>query len=357
MFCSLCGKELEESDICCPSCGAKAGAVSRTPLSTQLEKPFLKIVLLPRAVAIGHLIIITGAVMMLTSPALLWYTVYGYEFDFLGFNDVYKLSSVVYPDYGFNWYGTTLPLILMIVFASTAIISSAYASATGHRLKWLLLLLSFLSVATLMANFLYLLVIYSAKYNDDVRPHIGWVVALIGSVAIGIGAIASDIGSRKKPLSQATSLPRMLNIGPLIILTGAAIMLITLALSWYSIHTHDGNFFLKFDFLNNWRWLGHAGYHWSGTTLPLILMIVFASIAILSAVYALATGQRFKKIWLSLSFLCAAVIIANFLYLFLYARHQGYVENVIPQIGWILALIGGVAVGIGAIASGTSSRE
>ncbi|MFA4837837.1 MAG: zinc ribbon domain-containing protein [Dehalococcoidia bacterium] len=366
MLCSNCGKELEDSNISCPSCGTKYGDVPETPPSTRSEKPLSQVALLPREVAKGFLIIITGAVMMLTAMALVWYTVYGHEYYLLDFDDLNNSSSV---DYWVNWYGAALPLILVIVFASVAILSAVYSLATGQRFKQLWGWLSFLSAAALIANFLYLLVVYSGKeYSEDVRPHIGWVVALIGAIAIGIGTIIIDIGSKKKPhsqiallpmaVAQIASLPRKVATGFLIIITGAIMMLISLALAWYSVHTDMAqHFLLKFDFLNNWRWLADSGTHWSGTTLPLVLMIVFASITILSTVYALATGQRFRRLWGWLSLLSAAVIIANFLYFRVYYWDHGYVRDFTPHIGWVVALIGAIAIGIGAIIIGIDSKK
>ncbi|MDD5095077.1 MAG: hypothetical protein PHV74_11990 [Dehalococcoidia bacterium] len=334
---------------------------SVTPPSTESEKPLSQAALLPREVALGFLIIITGAIMMLTAMALVWYTVYGYEFFFLDFDDLRHSSSV---DYWVSWYGAALPLILVIVFASIAILSTFYALATGRRFKRLWIWLSLLSAAALLANFLYLLVVYSGKeYSEDVRPHIGWVVALIGAIAIGIG-------SKKKPHSQVALLPRAIAqialvqrgiaMGFLTIITGAIMMLSSLALDWYSVHTSyaSGNdSFLKFDFLNNSSLIANSGAHWSGTTLPLILMIVLASIAILSTTYALATGQQFKKLWGWLSVLSAVVIIANFVYFRVAYRVWDLRIDITPHIGWVIALIGAIAIGIGAIAISIVSRK
>lgn len=334
--------------------------------STESEKP--QVALLPREVALGFLTIITGAVMMLTALALVWYTVYGYEYSLLDFADLRHSSS---EDYWVNWYGAILPLVLVIVFASIAILSAVYSLATSRLFKRLWGWLSFLSTATLITNFVYLLVVYSGKeYSEDVRPHIGWMVALTGAVAIGIGTIAIHVGSKRKPHSQVAllpqavaqiaSLPRGVVAGFLIIITGAIMILISLALNWYALHTSyiTGDFFLKFDFLtNNHDRLANWGVHWSGATLPLVLVVIFASIAILSTAYALVTGQQFRKLWGWLSVLSATVIIANFVYFHVAFRVWDLRIDITPYIGWVVALIGAIAMGIGTITIGVRNKK
>jgi len=91
------------------------------------------------------------------------------------------------------------------------------------------------------------------------------------------------------------------------------------------------------------------GLHWSGTILPLVMLIVFPSLALLAAVYSLAGGQRFKMLWSWFSLLAIVALMANFLYLLVIFISDVNVYFVIPQAGWVLALIGAAAIGIGSL--------
>lgn len=201
MFCSNCGKELEDSNICCPSCGRKVGAAPITSSSAQSEKPSSQVVLSRRKVAIGFLLIITGAIMMLTALALHWYTVDYYK-KFLDSGDLLNRNVIERRfEQDFSWYGTSLPLIFIIVFAPIAILFAVYTLVTGRRLRKPWCFLGLLPVAALIANFLYLHFTVCSDCFGNLTPHYGWVVAFIGAVAIGIGTITIGGGSKKKLLS------------------------------------------------------------------------------------------------------------------------------------------------------------
>jgi len=147
-------------------------------------------------------------------------------------------------------------------------------------------------------------------------------------------------------------------IGFLFILIGAIMMPISLAMNLYTVKFLHRTSFIDFSSLLNHPGLENRfeidDLNWSVTTLLLIIIIVFSSIVILSAVYALATGQRFKKLWILLSLLSAAALIANFLYL-RYVLSDFW--EITPYDGWILALIGAMAISIGSITIGIVSRK
>jgi hypothetical protein len=146
---------------------------------------------------------------MLITPTLDWYTVHGtvhgHEYPSLDFVSLTHGNSLIWL--GFNWFGAALPPILIILFAYIAFLSIVYALVTGQHLRKLWTLLALLSVAALLANFLYLCVDDVSKdyswgnVNIYVTPRIGWILALIGAMAVGIGSTAIGIVSRKKPLS------------------------------------------------------------------------------------------------------------------------------------------------------------
>lgn len=179
----------------------KVGAAPETSSSAQPERPFSKVVLSRREVAKDFLITTTGAIMMLTALALHWYTVDDYK-KFLDFGDLLNHNVIERRfEQDFNWYGTSLPLIFIIVFASIAILIAVYTLATGRRLRKPWFFLGLLSVAALIANFLYLHFAVCSDCFGNLIPHYGWAVAFIGAVVIGIGTMAIVTSSKKKPLS------------------------------------------------------------------------------------------------------------------------------------------------------------
>ncbi len=101
-------------------------------------------------------------------------------------------------------------------------------------------------------------------------------------------------------------------MGFLIIVTGAIMMLIAIALDWYKLNFYGHKMVLDFnDLLNNpaLERRFEQDLSWYGTSLPLILMIAFASVATLSAVYALASGHCFKQLWGWLGLLSVAALL------------------------------------------------
>jgi len=251
----------------------------------------------------------------------------------------------------------------MLVFASIVILSTVYALATGQRYKKLWIWLGLLSAAALIANFLYLRYVLADFW--EITPNVGWIFAFIGAVAIGAGAMAIDTVSMKKPLLQISLPSRAIAVCFLILMTGAMMMLITMTLDWYTVHgTVHGHEYppLDFESLTNDHTLTWLGLNWFGAALPPFLVILFASIAFFSIIYAFVTGQRFRKLWIWLSLLSVAALIANFVYLCLDDVSADYSSGIVniyvtPRFGWILALIGALAVGIGSIAIGIVSKK
>lgn len=201
MLCSKCGKELDYSDNYCRSCGKRVGEVSEIPPAPRLKKSQSQPVL-EKALSTGFLIIVAGAILLLIALSQDWYTVRctgadcaGYEnqnLDFELLTDSDFLESLA-----LNWFGVALSHILMVSFASIPVFAAVFAIATGRRLKQIWTWLAFLSVAALIANFLYLLLALNSKGIElagsidstlYVTPHAGWVLAFLGAVAIGIGS-------------------------------------------------------------------------------------------------------------------------------------------------------------------------
>lgn len=101
----------------------------------------------------------------------------------------------------------------------------------------------------------------------------------------------------------------------------------------------------------NWH-LNYLGYG-----LPLILLVVFGAVALLSLIYSWAKGKSPKRLWIGLGILSLLGLLVNFIYILVEAiRSTTDITNInatlyaTPAAGWILAFVGAVMMIIGAAA-------
>ena len=109
-------------------------------------------------------------------------------------------------------------------------------------------------------------------------------------------------------VERAFPLPNVIAAG-----VGAVLMLVSLAVPWYTIR------YLGFsedvsasDLITE---TGNGGPIWAGSALPLILMIVFASLVLISVIYSFAAKTATRSVWASLGSLCALCVIGNAVYI------------------------------------------
>jgi len=160
----------------------------------------------------------------------------------------------------------------------------------------------------------------------------------------------------------AQSIPPAAVKGVIVAAAGAIMMLIALALDWYTARCAGddcrGAGSVNIDFGDL---MDSEGLNWAGDPLPLILMIVFASITLLTIGYFMLSGTLVKKLltWLGvLSLLC---LTGNFVYLLVEVMTEAtdyydITPYITPHAGWSIAFIGALVVIIGSSMTGTDRR-
>jgi hypothetical protein len=136
-------------------------------------------------------------------------------------------------------------------------------------------------------------------------------------------------------------------------------MLIALAVPWYTIRASGGgseNISLG-DLLTP---EGPNNPNWAGSGLPIVLIIICASLGLLSVGYALMSGSQPKKLWAwlgSLSVICALINLGYILWWVIDTVNDlsnGEVSAyTTPHAGFFLAFFGAIAL----VASSAMGRQ
>jgi len=143
--------------------------------------------------------------------------------------------------------------------------------------------------------------------------------------------------------------PRVKRALPLVTIAagiGAILMLISLAVPWYIWRDLWGpvQSDLTASFLiNPPECSGSECPNWVGRGFPIVLVIVCASIALISVAYCLFRKGATKRLWIGLGALSALCVAGNAIYMFLFVRDFVDVELNIAA-GSILALIGALVL-------------
>lgn len=140
-----------------------------------------------------------------------------------------------------------------------------------------------------------------------------------------------------RSVERAFPVPNVIAAG-----VGAVLMLASLAVPWYTIR------YLGFsedvsasDLITE---TGNGGPIWAGSALPLILMIVFASLVLISVIYSFAAKTATRSVWSSLGTLCAWCVIGNAVYLLFWYQDNYQLWMNIVAAGSILAFVGALVV-------------
>lgn len=140
---------------------------------------------------------------------------------------------------------------------------------------------------------------------------------------------------------------------------GAILMLIALAVPWYTLRASDGTRGnVSLGILLNPK--GSGNPNWAGSGLPVVIIIVCASVSLLFVGYALMTGSQQKKLWAWLGSLSVVCALANLGYILWWTIHttnaisNGEVSAYItPHAGFLLAFFGAIAL----VASSAVARK
>jgi hypothetical protein len=202
MFCNNCGAQIPEGSDFCQTCGK---SVDLSPVSPDSAPPPSTTTgwQLPRwgsTEANRVLAVAGGASMMLIALAVPWYTAWlrgpGWSNSAnMWFRDLMDTSTGEHlrP----NWLGWGLPIVLIIVFASLCLLSVIYGLMRRSQPRRFWLLLGILSLLSALANFGYVSwfmthftrdLCYGGNCSCYTTPHAGFVLALLGAVALILGS-------------------------------------------------------------------------------------------------------------------------------------------------------------------------
>jgi len=141
-----------------------------------------------------------GATMMLIALAFDWYTFSWSGADSLnkGWSELNDLTnSDLMGEYVFNYAGTILPLIFMIVFSSIILATILYSYAICKLLHRLWAGLGFICLVLLIINYAYLYIdIGNKDFGNSVAyvaPHAGWGIAFVGAFLVILGSRRASI--------------------------------------------------------------------------------------------------------------------------------------------------------------------
>jgi len=138
---------------------------------------------------------------------------------------------------------------------------------------------------------------------------------------------------------------------------GAIMMLVSLAVAWYTPRAFGmTGEDIKVNDLLNPQCFGPGCPNWAGLGLPIVLMIVFASLVLISVIYSFARRSATRSVWSSLGPLCALCVVGNAVYVLYYwydlTRFFGQFEHPpepgiwfnIVAAGCVMAFVGALVV-------------
>lgn len=126
-----------------------------------------------------------GAVIMLLSLAFPWYaaSLFGTPFD-ISISDLLTQTG----EGGFVWVGSALPIIMLIIFASTAFLFVVYSLLEGKSGTRFLYWLGILSAACIIGNAIYVLYWIYDNYQEWVYIiNSGVILAFLGASLMLLG--------------------------------------------------------------------------------------------------------------------------------------------------------------------------
>jgi len=184
-FCTNCGGQLPPGAKFCAQCG---WSVRQSGKREAASIPSMVNVINPRLNA-SALIGGVGAILMLISLAVPWYA-----FRLFGESENISANDLLDAE-GLNWFGVSFPVILIIIFASLALLGAIYSAFVGIRIHRLLYWFGLMSMACVLSNALYLLF----EFHEYTSYWGGgeWVnIVHAGSIMVFIGSIAMIVGSK-----------------------------------------------------------------------------------------------------------------------------------------------------------------
>lgn len=194
-FCSQCGARLVNA---CPKCGSEVTPGTRfcrqcgQDLSGGVIRQVARVAQGKRAFPLANTIAAgVGAIMMLVSLAVPWYTI---RLQLLGYRITEDVSAsdliTQTGNGGPSWAGSALPVVLVIIFASAVLLSVAYSLYGQAAAKALWAWLGILSALCVIANAVYILWWVQDQTDQWVNiVQAGSIVAFVGALVVAFSSI------------------------------------------------------------------------------------------------------------------------------------------------------------------------
>jgi DNA-directed RNA polymerase subunit RPC12/RpoP len=141
-----------------------------------------------------------------------------------------------------------------------------------------------------------------------------------------------------------TSLARRLT-SVIMVMVAAVLILIAIALPWYAYRSFGFTSNISFgDMLDT----GFPSGDWFGITLPPIVLIAIAAVALITAIVSFLTRKNMNALWSALGSLAMVAILANAGYLiWWFYNYSGEVVNIVHA-GSVLVLVAAIVLIVGA---------
>jgi len=160
------------------------------------------------------------------------------------------------------------------------------------------------------------------------------------------------VASAPPQVERAFPLPNVIAAG-----VGAVMMLVSLAIPWYTIRYLGASSDVSAsDLLTE---TGNGGPIWAGSALPLILMIIFASLVLLSVLFSIWKKVATKSLWASLGTVCTLCVVGNAGYILWWLHDSPWYGGAwinIVQAGSALAFAGALVVSFSGICGRSTAQ-
>ena len=172
------------------------------------------------------------------------------------------------------------------------------------------------------------------KCGSEVTPEMRFCRQCGQDLSSGVISKAAQVAPVKRALPLANTIAAAV---------GGIMMLVSLAVPWYTIRLPRISPDVSAgDLLGQNGLLQRSDY--AGSALPLVLLIIFASVVLLSIAYSVYRQAATQALWVWLGLVSALAVIANAVYILWWVHDQTDQWVNIVQAGSIIAFVGALVV-------------